>query len=47
MFGLGPSELVVIFIIVFLIFGPKKLPQIARTIGKGIREFKKLMREFE
>lgn len=47
MFGLGPSELIIIFIIVFLVFGPKKLPQIARAIGKGIREFKKLMREFE
>jgi TatA/E family protein of Tat protein translocase len=47
MFGLGPSELIVIFIIAFLIFGPKKLPQIARAIGREIREFKKLMRELD
>ncbi len=47
MLGLGLSELVIIFAIAFFIFGPKKLPQIARTVGKGIREFKKLMQELE
>jgi TatA/E family protein of Tat protein translocase len=47
MLGLGLSELVIIFAIAFFIFGPKKLPQIARAVGKGIREFKKLMQELE
>tara|TARA_B110000116_G_C16650430_1_gene497073 strand:- start:663 stop:872 length:210 start_codon:yes stop_codon:yes gene_type:complete len=37
-FGLG--ELVIIFLIILLIFGPKKLPQLARGLGKGINEFK-------
>lgn len=47
MFGLGLSELIIIFAIAFLVFGPKKLPQVAKVVGKGIKEFKKLMREFE
>ncbi|MBA7676969.1 Sec-independent protein translocase protein TatA [subsurface metagenome] len=47
MLGLGLSELIIIFAIAFFIFGPKKLPQIARSIGKGIREVKKIMRELE
>jgi len=47
MLGLGVSELIIIFAIAFFIFGPKKLPQIARSIGKGIREVKKIMRELE
>jgi len=42
MFGgkLGLSELIVIFAVVLLVFGPSKLPQIGSAIGKGIREFK-------
>ncbi len=47
MLGLGLSELIVIFVIAFVIFGPKKLPEIARAVGKGIREFKKLIQELE
>jgi TatA/E family protein of Tat protein translocase len=42
MFGnIGMSELLVIFILVLLLFGPKKLPELARGLGKGIQEFKK------
>ena len=39
--NLGMPELIFIFLIVLLIFGGKKIPEIARGIGKGIREFRK------
>jgi sec-independent protein translocase protein TatA len=42
---LGLQELLVIFAVVLLIFGPAKLPQIGAAIGKGIREFKKASRD--
>ena len=38
--GIGIQELLLIFGIVLLLFGAKKLPEIARSMGKGIREFK-------
>ena len=38
--GMGPMELIIIFLIVVLLFGGKKIPEIARGLGKGIREFK-------
>jgi len=41
MFGLGPLEIGVILLVVLLLFGAKKLPELARGLGKGIREFKK------
>jgi len=37
----GPQELIVILIIVLVLFGAKKLPELARGLGQGIREFKK------
>tara|TARA_B100000959_G_C14939129_1_gene607005 strand:+ start:257 stop:571 length:315 start_codon:yes stop_codon:yes gene_type:complete len=40
-FGLGWMELVVIMLVVLLFFGAKKLPEMAKGLGKGIREFKK------
>lgn len=47
MFGLGPSELIVILFIALLIFGPSKLPELGRSLGKAIREFKKVTSEVE
>jgi sec-independent protein translocase protein TatA len=42
MFGqLGPTELLVIVFVIILLFGGKKLPELAKGLGKGIREFKK------
>ena len=43
--GLGPMELIVIFLIVLLVFGAKRIPEIAQGLGKGITEFKKAARE--
>lgn len=45
MFGLGMPELIVILVILLLIFGAAKLPEIGKAIGKTISEFKKGMRE--
>ena len=41
MFGLGAGEILIILFIVLLLFGAKKLPELAKGLGKGIREFKK------
>jgi sec-independent protein translocase protein TatA len=45
MFGLGVPELIFIFLLALLIFGPKKLPEIGRTLGKGMAEFRKASNE--
>lgn len=45
MFGLGLPELLIILVIVVLLFGAGRLPQIGAGIGEGIRNFKKSMRE--
>jgi sec-independent protein translocase protein TatA len=45
MFGLGVGELVVIFLIVFLLFGPKALPEIAKGLGQALKTFKKETKE--
>ncbi len=41
MFDLGIQELIVIFIVALIVFGPKRLPELGRTLGKGIMELKK------
>jgi sec-independent protein translocase protein TatA len=38
--GIGPMELIVVLVIALLVFGPKKLPDLGRSIGGGMREFK-------
>jgi len=45
MFGLGPWELALVFVAILLLFGAKRLPEIASGLGKGIREFKKSVKE--
>ncbi|WP_456395570.1 twin-arginine translocase TatA/TatE family subunit [Desulfurobacterium sp.] len=41
MFGIGTNELILILIITLLIFGPSKLPDLAKSMGKAINEFRK------
>jgi sec-independent protein translocase protein TatA len=45
--GLGPGELIFAFLIVLLLFGAKRLPEIGSSLGKGIREFKGSFTEIE
>lgn len=45
--GLGGQEMVIIFLIVLLLFGAKKLPELARGVGKSMGEFKKAREDFE
>lgn len=47
MFGLGAQELLLILLVILLLFGAKRIPEIARGLGKGMSEFKKAMRETE
>lgn len=42
----GPAEMLVIGVFALLVFGPQRLPEIARSIGKAIREFKKVSGDF-
>src|SRR5574342_1074401 len=41
MFGIGATELVVIFAIALIVLGPKRLPELARSLGRGIAEFRR------
>lgn len=44
-FGLGMQELLIVLIVVLVLFGGKKLPELAKGLGQGMKEFKKATRE--
>ena len=39
-FGIGPLELIVVLVIALVVFGPKRLPELGKSLGAGMREFK-------
>jgi TatA/E family protein of Tat protein translocase len=41
LFNVGPTELIVILLIALIVFGPKRLPEVGRTVGKSLREFRR------
>ena len=47
MFGFGVQELIIIFLIIMVLFGARKLPGIAKGFGEGIREFKQATKKLE
>ena len=47
MWNLGFPELIVIFVVALVVFGPKKLPDLGRSLGKGLAEFKRASNELK
>ncbi len=45
--SLGMQELIVIFILALIVFGPRKLPELGKTVGKGLAEFKRASNELK
>ena len=45
--SLGMQEIIIIFVLALIIFGPRKLPELGKTIGKGLAEFKKASNELK
>ena len=45
--SLGPWEIVLIFLVIIILFGGGKIPEIARGLGKGLREFKKTTKDIQ
>jgi sec-independent protein translocase protein TatA len=45
--SLGPAEILVILVVALLVFGPNKMPEIARQVGKGMREFKRVQQHLK
>ena len=46
MFNIGMPELILVFFVALLVFGPRKLPEVGRMLGKAMREFKKAADDF-
>lgn len=47
MLGIGMQEILIILVIALIVIGPKRLPEVARTLGKGFAEFKKATDDFQ
>lgn len=47
MFGIGTTELLVILVVALIVLGPKNLPKAARTLGKGLAEFRRVSTDFQ
>lgn len=47
MFGLGTPEIILIALVILVLFGSRKIPEMMQGLGKGIREFKKASRDIE
>ena len=45
MFNIGPTELIVIVVIALIVFGPKRLPEMGRSVGKSLQEFRRATAE--
>ena len=43
--NIGPTELIIVLVLVLVIFGPKRLPDLAKGLGEGLREFKKVLQQ--